>query len=290
MEETRTHKIIKWIILALTLAINLFIIINACIPGAQSSQESNWIVEPVKNIINSIKEDTINSSNYDSFSSFIRKFVGHFSLFGVSGVLTSLTFKFFFYDKHPKLALLTLFSSIIGIFLAFLTELIQLYVPGRSGELLDVAIDLAGYFLGMLVIVLILSILKLRTNKINRSNIENEGEEIIIMPSKKPAKPVKKKEEKKPVKKAEPKKVAPKKKPEPKKEEKKEVTHRNYHVVKRADGKWEVKYAGGEKAIKLFNTQAEATAYTKQMAKNQGGVMLVHNSKGQNKGRIKAKK
>ena len=79
------------------------------------------------------------------------------------------------------------------------------------------------------------------------------------------------------------------KKPAPKKEEKKEVGYRNYHVVKRPDGKWEVKYAGGEKAIKLFKTQAEATEYTKQMAKNQGGVMLVHNSKGANKGRIKSK-
>ena len=103
------------------------------------------------------------------------------------------------------------------------------------------------------------------------------------MPAKKPAKPAKK-EEKKPVKK-----VAPVKKEAPKKEEKKEVNYRNYHVVKRADGKWEVKYAGGEKAIKLFKTQAEATEYTKQMAKNQGGVMLVHNSKGANKGRIKSK-
>ena len=113
------------------------------------------------------------------------------------------------------------------------------------------------------------------------------------MPAKKPVKPAKK-EEKKPVKKATPaKKEAPKKeaakKPAPKKEEKKEVNYRNYHVVKRADGKWEVKYAGGEKAIKLFKTQAEATEYTKQMAKNQGGVMLVHNSKGANKGRIKSK-
>ena len=103
------------------------------------------------------------------------------------------------------------------------------------------------------------------------------------MPAKKPAKPAKK-EEKKPVKKS-----VPAKKEAPKKEEKKEVNYRNYHVVKRADGKWEVKYAGGEKAIKLFKTQAEATEYTKQMAKNQGGVMLVHNSKGANKGRIKSK-
>ena len=61
---------------------------------------------------------------------------------------------------------------------------------------------------------------------------------------------------------------------------------RVYHVSKRPDGKWAVKFAGGEKAIKLFNTQAEAKEYTEKMADNQGGVVLVHNSKGKNKGRI----
>ena len=61
---------------------------------------------------------------------------------------------------------------------------------------------------------------------------------------------------------------------------------RVYHISKRPDGKWAVKFAGGEKAIKLFNTQAEAKEYTKKMAENQDGVVLVHNSKGKNKGRI----
>lgn len=65
---------------------------------------------------------------------------------------------------------------------------------------------------------------------------------------------------------------------------------RVYHVVKRPeDGKWAVKYAGGEKVIKLFDTQIEAIDYSKKMAKNQGGKMLVHNSKGENKGKIKSK-
>lgn len=91
---------------------------------------------------------------------------------------------------------------------------------------------------------------------------------------------------KKETKKAAPKKAEPKKKEAVKKEP---VNYRNYHVVKREDGKWEVKYAGGQKAIKLFDTQKEAVEYTKQMAENQGGKMLVHNSKGANKGRIKKK-
>ena len=64
---------------------------------------------------------------------------------------------------------------------------------------------------------------------------------------------------------------------------------RVYHVSKREDGKWQVKFAGGEKAIKLFKTQKEALEYSKEMTKNQKGAMLVHNSKGKNKGKIKSK-
>ena len=95
------------------------------------------------------------------------------------------------------------------------------------------------------------------------------------------------------VKKAEPaKKPAAKKpaekKPAPKKKE--EVSFRTYHLVKREDGKWEVKFAGGQKAIKLFDTQKEALEYSKKMAENQGGKVLVHNSKGANKGRIQKKR
>ena len=73
------------------------------------------------------------------------------------------------------------------------------------------------------------------------------------------------------------------------KEEKKD-SKRVYHVSKReSDGMWQVKFAGGEKVIKLFKTKVEAEAYTKQMAENQGGVMLTHNSKGANKGKIAKK-
>ena len=84
------------------------------------------------------------------------------------------------------------------------------------------------------------------------------------------------------------KKAVAKKAPAKKVEPKKEAT-RTYHLVKRSDGKWEGKFAGGQKAIKLFNTQKEAIEYSKKMAENQGGAMLVHNSKGENKGRIKKK-
>lgn len=63
-----------------------------------------------------------------------------------------------------------------------------------------------------------------------------------------------------------------------------------YHVAKRAtDKKWTVKFAGGEKVIKLFDTKKEAMAYTKKMADNQGTHIHVHASKGLKKGKIMKK-
>lgn len=55
---------------------------------------------------------------------------------------------------------------------------------------------------------------------------------------------------------------------------------RNYHVAKRPDGKWQVKFAGGEKAIKLFSTQAEAIGYAKKLAENQDGSISIHKKDG----------
>ena len=111
------------------------------------------------------------------------------------------------------------------------------------------------------------------------------------MPAKKPAaKPAPKKPAAKPAPKKEAKPAAKPAAKKPVKEEKKAVDYRNYHVSKRAeDGKWAVKFAGGEKVIKLFATQKEAMEYTKKMAENQGGSVLLHNSKGANKGKIKKK-
>ncbi len=59
-----------------------------------------------------------------------------------------------------------------------------------------------------------------------------------------------------------------------------------YHVSKRpSDGKWQVFIKGSDKVIKLFATKAEAEDYCTKMAKNQGATLMVHNSKGANKGK-----
>ena len=64
-----------------------------------------------------------------------------------------------------------------------------------------------------------------------------------------------------------------------------------YHIAKRAsDGMWSIKFAGGEKVIKLFKTKEEAIAYGDAVAGNQGGIVLVHASKGAKAGKIQKQK
>lgn len=57
-------------------------------------------------------------------------------------------------------------------------------------------------------------------------------------------------------------------------------TNKRYHIATRPDGKWQVKLAKGEKAIKLFDTQAEAIAYAKAMANNQDASITIHKKDG----------
>ena len=56
---------------------------------------------------------------------------------------------------------------------------------------------------------------------------------------------------------------------------------RVYHITKQTDsGMWQVKLAKGAKAIKLFDTQAEAIAFTKGLVESRGGSYRIHSIKG----------
>ena len=63
------------------------------------------------------------------------------------------------YYYHVGLALF------LGIFFSSITELIQLAIPNRSGDIADVLINLLGYLLGMGIVLLIITIYYHHQNK-----------------------------------------------------------------------------------------------------------------------------
>ena len=86
------------------------------------------------------------------------------------------------------------------------------------------------------------------------------------------------KEEEKPIKKAEPKTEekpkAAEKKDQPEEDKSDRKSNGAYFVSPHPDGGWQVKKANAQKALKRFDTKAEAEKYAKQVSKNQGSSVV----------------
>lgn len=99
-----------------------------------------------------------NDSFWGRLNFLIRKVIGHFSLFlltGIFGMLTLVTYQ----DKLRYFYAL-LINLGYGFILGGISELLQLIPVGRACQFKDVLIDTLGYFLGVCFVLLILIIKK----------------------------------------------------------------------------------------------------------------------------------
>ena len=155
--RNKRYQVAKWILVAFAIIVNAYIIMQSCFNASESTSQSGFVFNLVKTILNGIHAGTINESNASWWHGFIRKAIGHFGLFAFDGVITSWALYYFLEDfKATK----TWWKKIIisasfGLAVAALTEIIQLSVPGRAGDIKDVMIDFGGYLLGLGIIVLI---------------------------------------------------------------------------------------------------------------------------------------
>ena len=103
----------------------------------------------------------------EDFAIGVRKNIGHLSLFAFLGGIGALFFALYFGD--PRKAYLTVaFSGGIAAILAFLTEGIQMLAPMRGPSLVDVGINLAGAFIGLLAFLLVYGIVLLIKSRRDR--------------------------------------------------------------------------------------------------------------------------
>lgn len=108
-----------------------FIWINSSIPAEGSSQISGGFSYELYRFLHL-------NIDFELFHSLIRK-CAHFTEYTILGILACLSVK-----KERR------FSMIAGcILVACLDETLQLFVPGRSGEIRDVLIDASGVIFGM---------------------------------------------------------------------------------------------------------------------------------------------
>lgn len=132
----------KRLVLAWTLLIlwMLFIFIMSSFNGIMSSNQSGSIAVLIYNLFD--------ISDTEKVSFIVRK-CAHVSEFFILGILViNLVSKY--NVKH-----IYLISFIVCVLYASSDEFHQLFVPGRSGQVTDIFIDLIGVVLGLLLVFLI---------------------------------------------------------------------------------------------------------------------------------------
>ncbi|MDD6302006.1 MAG: VanZ family protein [Bacillales bacterium] len=90
--------------------------------------------------------------NVSEFLHKVRKQIGHFGAFLVFGIFSTLTYILFFINKKKLWAITLPFNIAQGFGLAYLTEFIQKFVPGRYGCLSDVLLDFYGFLISAVTI------------------------------------------------------------------------------------------------------------------------------------------
>ena len=128
--------------------------------------------------LNSITEVTvkkpgaINQNNYEDVNLSIRKSIGHALMFAITQAFTFLALYMFLPNK--KWWLIAIISLEAGILLASISEIIQFFIPLRSGTFVDVLIDLSGVIVGLGITLGLTMLIKHSKNKKEKSAVEKK--------------------------------------------------------------------------------------------------------------------
>ena len=116
----------------------LFIYSNSMTPAAISSQESGFVLELVHGLLDSAGISALWLTDH-----IIRK-CAHFCEYTVLGVLLTQSLN----QVQSFGRCQVLLQLFLSVFLPFVDETIQLFTPGRSGQISDVWLDMSGVLFG----------------------------------------------------------------------------------------------------------------------------------------------
>lgn len=161
LSKDKSRQILFILLLILTLFWTAFIFSNSLKDGEQSKAASGKVVEVVEkaaDVIGIEIKETGDGLTLEGVSLFVRK-SAHILEFAVLGFLSFLTVSFF---VNGTKSLLSLLYPLVA---AVTDELLQLTSPGRSCQLTDVLIDMAGATVATLIAYIVVRIHKSRTAK-----------------------------------------------------------------------------------------------------------------------------
>ena len=100
-----------------------------------------------------------------NFRYFIRKAIGHFGLFCVTGIFACIALLFINCFKIKNKYIVVAFTLVFGAFLAFSTEYMQKTDPSRFFSFNDILLDFGGYLSAFVIIFGIFLFKELRNKR-----------------------------------------------------------------------------------------------------------------------------
>jgi VanZ family protein len=132
MEERYIMNKYYWLMIGILWHILIFF--QSSLPGEASASQSGFILDYIYPIISNMGLGL----SLEQTAFIIRK-LAHFTEYFILGAIFYQVYKKYFKNKQLSLILIT-----HGLLTAILDETLQSFIPNRSGELRDVAIDTLG--------------------------------------------------------------------------------------------------------------------------------------------------
>jgi VanZ family protein len=112
------------------------------VPATLSAQESGRMLEVLRRVFALLHLP-------ESLTDHVVRKAAHFTEYLILGMLGSAALRPWADSAHR------LGTALLGIMVPLVDETIQLFVPGRSGQISDVWLDVAGFSCGFLVILFV---------------------------------------------------------------------------------------------------------------------------------------
>ena len=147
-------KYFKYVFLVCYIFLTLVIFIKAVENAEQSSASSDQVTDVIVGTIDGIspgEESITDKFDIETIKAFIRKAIGHFALFLLMGVFSTLTYYYFIRKKLYAIII----TIIVGVLSATISELLQAIPADRNPSFNDILIDLLGYIIAVIGIGLL---------------------------------------------------------------------------------------------------------------------------------------
>lgn len=118
------------------------IVYLSCANGATSTAQSNVITEIIAESLTYV--NVIIDPNSSEVKHLVRKLIGHFGLFFITGVFGIISIIFLRRNRRLKIRSFIILYC-FGAFVAIITEVIQMISEGRGPSANDSLINLSGY-------------------------------------------------------------------------------------------------------------------------------------------------